>query len=208
MLNLLRKDYIALKSSLWMTALYLVVFSVALIPNLEVSLYLVGIYTAFASLNLGTMIDIKNHNHKFLVTLPVNRKQLVQAKYIAAIIYTVLGVLASYGIHRLVPFAFPELNKPEYSAIDLLAPIGIMLVLSAIYMPLFYTLSKKGAAVINVVFMIILIGLAQPTAIVMNMIKENSLSNSPMLFLVGSGILLLFIASYFITVHLFKKKDF
>lgn len=208
MLNLLRKDFIALKSSLWMTLLFLVVFSVAFIPKLEVSLYLVGIYTAFASLNLGTMIDIKNHNHKFLVTLPVNRKQLVQAKYIAAIIYTLFGVFASYGIHTLVTFAMPELHKPEYSAIDLLAPIGIMLVLSAIYMPLFYSLSKKGAAIINVVFMIILIGLAQPTAIVMNMVKEKGISDDPMLILVLIGVLLLFAASYFLTVHLFKRKDF
>ncbi|SMG22911.1 ABC-2 transporter permease [Paenibacillus aquistagni] len=208
MLNLLRKDFIALKSSLWMTLLFLVVFSVAFIPKLEVSLYLVGIYTAFASLNLGTMIDIKNHNHKFLVTLPVNRKQLVQAKYIAAIIYTLFGVFASYGIHTLVTFAMPELHKPEYSAIDLLAPIGIMLILSAIYMPLFYSLSKKGAAIINVVFMIILIGLAQPTAIVMNMVKEKGISDDPMLILVLIGVLLLFAASYFLTVHLFKRKDF
>lgn len=208
MLNLLRKDFIALKSSLWMTLLFLVVFSVAFIPKLEVSLYLVGIYTAFASLNLGTMIDIKNHNHKFLVTLPVNRKQMIQAKYIAAIIYTLFGVFASYGIHTLVTFTMPELHKPEYSAIDLLAPIGIMLVLSAIYMPLFYTLSKKGAAIINVVFMIILIGLAQPTAIVMNMVKEKGISDDPMLILVLIGVLLLFAASYFLTVHLFKRKDF
>ncbi|WP_088546966.1 ABC-2 transporter permease [Paenibacillus aquistagni] len=208
MLNLLRKDFIALKSSLWMTLLFLVVFSVAFIPKVEVSLYLVGIYTAFASLNLGTMIDIKNHNHKFLVTLPVKRKQLVQAKYIAAILYTLFGVFASYGIHTLVTFAMPELHKPEYSAIDLLAPIGIMLVLSAIYMPLFYSLSKKGAAIINVVFMIILIGLAQPTAIVMNMVKEKGISDDPMLILVLIGILLLFAASYFLTVHLFKRKDF
>lgn len=208
MLNLLRKDFIALKSSLWMTLLFLVVFSVAFIPKVEVSLYLVGIYTAFASLNLGTMIDIKNHNHKFLVTLPVNRKQLVQAKYIAAILYTLFGVFASYGIHTLVTFAMPELHKPEYSAIDLLAPIGIMLVLSAIYMPLFYSLSKKGAAIINVVFMIILIGLAQPTAIVMNMVKEKGISDDPMLILVLIGVLLLFAASYFLTVHLFKRKDF
>lgn len=208
MLNLLRKDFIALKSSLWMTLLFLVVFSVAFIPKVEVSLYLVGIYTAFASLNLGTMIDIKNHNHKFLVTLPVKRKQLVQAKYIAAILYTLFGVFASYGIHTLVTFAMPELHKPEYSAIDLLAPIVIMLVLSAIYMPLFYTLSKKGAAIINVVFMIILIGLAQPTAIVMNMVKEKGISDDPMLILVLIGVLLLFAASYFLTVHLFKRKDF
>ena len=56
--------------------------------------------------------------------------------------------------------------------------------------------------------MIILIGLAQPTAIVMNMVKEKGISDDPMLILVLIGILLLFAASYFLTVHLFKRKDF
>ena len=59
MLNLLRKDFIALKSSLWMILMYLAVFSIAFIPSHDMSIYLVGIYTAFASISLATMIDIK-----------------------------------------------------------------------------------------------------------------------------------------------------
>ena len=59
MLNLLRKDFIALKSSLWTILLYLAVFSIAFIPKSEMSIYFVGIYTAFGSIILATMIDIK-----------------------------------------------------------------------------------------------------------------------------------------------------
>lgn len=207
MLNLLRKDFIALKSSLWLTILYLAVFSVAFIPKHQSSIHLVGIYTAFASLSLGTMIDIKKHNHNFLVTLPISRKHIIQAKYITAIIYTVFGVLASYGIHSLVKLAVPQLNKPDYSAIDILVPVGIMLVLTSIYLPLFYTLSRKGTGIINVVFMIILIALAQPTAIFMNMMNNQGFSSDQTLLLIPIGILLLFIVSYFLTVNLFSRKD-
>lgn len=207
MLNLLRKDFIALKSSLWMTLMYLAVFSAAFIPSLSSSIHLVGIYTAFATLSLGTMSDIKNHNHNFLVTLPISRKHIIQAKYITAIIYTLFGVLASYGIHSIVKLAVPELNKPDYSVMDILGPVGIALVLASIYLPLFYALSKKGNTIINVVFLIILIALSQPTAIFMNMINERGFSNDPTLFLILLGILLLFIASYYVTVHLFTRKD-
>ncbi|WP_326102096.1 ABC-2 transporter permease [Paenibacillus apiarius] len=70
-------------------------------------------------------IDIKNHNHNFLVTLPISRKHIVQAKYISAIIYTLFGILASYGIHSIVKLAVPELNKPDYSVMDILVPVGI-----------------------------------------------------------------------------------
>lgn len=207
MLDLLRKDFIVLKSSLWMGILYLAVFSAVFIPKLSSSIHLVGIYTAFALLNHGTTIDIKNNNHNFLVTLPVKRKHIVQAKYITAIIYTLFGVLASYGIHWLVKQLILDLNKPDYSVMDILVPAGIVLFLTSIYLPLFYTLSKKGTSIITAVFIIIMIALAQPITILMNMVNENGFSSDQALFLILTGILLLFIASYYLTINLFTKKD-
>ncbi|OAB32980.1 ABC-2 transporter permease [Paenibacillus glacialis] len=208
MLNLLRKDFIALKSSLWLGILFLAVFSAFFIPKLSTSIHLVGIYTAFALLNHGTMIDIKNNNHNFLLTLPIKRKHIVQAKYITAIIYTLFGVLASYGIHWLVKkLAILDLNMPDYSVLDILVPAGIVLVLTSIYLPLFYTLSKKGTSIINVVFFLCLIALANPTALFMNMINEKGFSSDQTLFLILTGIILLFIASYYLTINLFTRKD-
>ncbi|WP_458460693.1 ABC-2 transporter permease [Paenibacillus sp.] len=207
MLNLLRKDFIALKSSLWIILLYLVVFSLAFIPKSEMSMYFVGIYTAFGSVILATMIDIKNHNHNFLVTLPVSRKQIVQAKYLSAMMYAIWGVLASYGIHWLVNLNYPELNKPNYSIMDILISIDMVLVLVSVYMPLFYALSRKGAAIINAVFMISLVILAQPVAIVMSMASEKGMINMPIIVVVSIGILVMFLASYFATSRLFTRKD-
>ncbi|AWB44663.1 ABC-2 transporter permease [Paenibacillus sp. CAA11] len=207
MLNLLRKDLIALKSSLWMGFFYLAVFSCAFIPKSELSIHFVGIYTAFGLISLGTMIDIKNHNHHFLVTLPVNRKHIVQAKYVAAVIFALFGVLGSYGIHTIAKSAIPQLNKPDYTVLDILIPAGVLLILISIYMPLFYALSKKGAGIINTVFLIALIILAQPTAYLINMLNEKSAAHEQALLLIPVGILLLFIASYFLTIYLFRRKD-
>lgn len=207
MLNLLRKDFIALKSSLWTILLYLAVFSIAFIPKSEMSIYFVGIYTAFGSIILATMIDIKNHNHKFLVTLPISRKHIVLAKYITAIVYTLFGVIASYGIHRIIDLSFPQLDKPDYTVMSLLVSVGMLLVLISIYMPLFYALSKKGAGIINAVFMISLIILAQPAAVLMNRVSEKGLINDQTLLLILIGIVVVFIASYFVTISLFKRKD-
>lgn len=206
MLNLLRKDFIALKSSLWTIGLYLIVFSLAFIPKSEMSMYFVGIYTAFGSVILATMIDIKNHNHNFLVTLPVSRKNIVQAKYVSAILYTLFGVLASFGIHWLVDLNFPELNKPSYSLMDILVSIGMVLVLVSIYMPLFYALSKKGAGIINAIFMVALILLAQPFAVLMNMVSEKGVDGQ-VIAMISIGIIFIFCASYVLTTRLFARKD-
>ncbi|MDR0270660.1 ABC-2 transporter permease [Paenibacillus sp.] len=207
MLNLLRKDFIAFKSSLWMSLMFLTVFSVFFIPKLSSSVHLVGIYTGFATLSHATMIDIKNHNHNFLVTLPISRKNIVKAKYITGFIISLVSVLASYGIHMFVTSVFPAINKPELTVMDILGPIGIVLVLSSIYLPLFYSLSKKGTSIINGVFLILLLALAQPTAMFMNMINENRLHSDPTLYLILIGIMLLFIASYFLAAALFTRKD-
>ncbi|WP_339240426.1 ABC-2 transporter permease [Paenibacillus sp. FSL R5-0517] len=207
MLNLLRKDFIVLKSSLWIIALYLVVFSLAFIPQSEMSMYFVGIYTAFGSVILATMIDIRNHNHNFLVTLPISRKQIVKAKYLSAILYTFFGVLASYGIHWLMKLNYSELNKPNYTILDILFAVGIVFVLVSIYMPLFYSLSKKGAAIINAVFMTSLIILAQPVAVLLDIVNEKGRIGVPLMILISMGILLLFFVSYVVTVRLFSRKD-
>ncbi|MGF9696101.1 ABC-2 transporter permease [Paenibacillus sp. MABNR03] len=207
MLNLLRKDFIAIRSSLWTILLYLVVFSLAFIPKSEMSMYFVGIYTAFGSIILATMIDIKNHNHNFLVTLPVSRKNIVQAKYLSAILFTLFGVFASFGIHWLVDLNFPELNKPNYSVLDIMVSVGMVLVLVSIYMPLFYALSKKGAGIINAVFMVSLIVLAQPFALFMSMVNEEGMINGRVITAISFGIILLFCASYLLTIRLFSRKD-
>lgn len=206
MLNLLRKDFIALRSSLWTIGLYLVVFSLAFIPNHEMSMYFVGIYTAFGSVILATMIDIKNHNHNFLVTLPVSRKNIVQAKYVSAILYTLFGVLASFGIHWLVHLNFPKLNKPSYTFMDIMVSIGMVLVLVSIYMPLFYALSKRGAGIINAIFMVALILLAQPFAVLMTMVNEKGLDGQ-LIAMISIAIIFIFGASYVLTTYLFAKKD-
>lgn len=153
------------------------------------------------------MVDIKNYNHNFLVTLPVSRKQIVKAKYVTAIMITILGIIATYAVHMLVKQALPELNKPDYLVIDILVPVIILLLLISIYMPLFYSLSKKGAGIINGIFILILIALAQPTAMIMQMINEKGSNIDLMIVLISAASLLLFIASYYLTVYLFTKKD-
>ncbi|MGM1049072.1 ABC-2 family transporter protein [Paenibacillus uliginis N3/975] len=206
MLNLLRKDFIALKSSLGMLILCLALFSIFFIPKHDMSIFTVGFTVALAAVNMSTMIDVRNNNHNFLITLPISRKHIVLAKYITAIIGSLFGVLASYGIHLLVKLAFPQLNKPDFSITGLLVPIGMILVLISIYLPLFYTLSKKGAEIINVVFLISLIVLMNPGAMLM-MMSEESFISGQILFLISIGILLLLIASYYLTVYLFTRKD-
>lgn len=205
MLNLLRKDFIALKSSLWISILHFVIFSVTFMPQLDASLYFIGIITAFAALSLGTAIDIKNNSHQFLITLPIRRNQIILAKYASAVIYAVFWIVVSFAVHWLANIIIPELGKPNYSLADIIISIEITLVLASIYLPLFYALNKKGAAVINSLFIVSFIIFAQPTAYMINSINEDNLLNQ-LTFMFPVATLAIFAASYYLTTKLFAKR--
>ncbi|MBD8499584.1 ABC-2 transporter permease [Paenibacillus arenosi] len=205
MLNLLRKDFIAAKMSLGMSILIFSIFCIFFMKK-EMSMHLVGIITAFATISSLTLNDTKNHNHLFLVTLPVSRKHIVQAKYVISLLTIFVAVLASYGVHSFVKIAVPGYITVGYSMIDILVPIAIMLVLTSIYLPFFYMLSEKGAPVLNVIFFFIFLIMADPVAQTIHKASLNGI-NYPLVYGTLFSTLLLFIASCYVTVYLFTKKD-
>jgi len=76
-------------------------------------------------------------------------------------------------------------------------------------LPLFYWLSKKGMAIINMVFMIILIGLTPFMNIGTYLMRKQNVGSidNTSVALIGLGVVLLFIASYFLAKYLFNRKD-
>ncbi|TVX93412.1 ABC-2 transporter permease [Paenibacillus agilis] len=205
MLNLLRKDLIAAKISLVMSVGIFAVFCIFFMKK-EMSMHLVGIITAFATISSLTLNDTKNHNHQFLVTLPVSRKHIVQAKYVLSLICIIIAVLASYGVHSLVKIAVPGYIPVGYTIIDILVPIAIMLVLTSIYLPFFYSLSEKGAPVLNVIFLFLFLIMGDPVARLIHMASLNGI-NYPLLYGALLSTVLLYVASCYLTVYLFTKKD-
>ena len=208
MLNLVRKDLIVMKSSSALILIYFIIFSIVLVSNNMSAFFLAGVYTAFTTLMMSTGADVKNENHNFLITMPINRAQIVRAKYMTALIYTVVASVACYGLYALIRTMKPDLGLQAYTLDQLLTAVGITLVFASIYLPLFYWLSKKGMAVINIVFMIIMIALAPLSNIPMHLMREGMISFADTaVALIGLGVVLLFIASYFITKYLFNRKD-
>ncbi|WP_018754409.1 ABC-2 transporter permease [Paenibacillus terrigena] len=209
MLNLIRKDFIVMRSSLGLIPLYFVIFSIVLISNTMSAYFLVAVYTAFTTLMMSTGADVKNDNHAFLITMPMNRAQMVKSKYATALLYTGVAAIACYIFYTIVRYVKPSLGMPAYSMGQFLASIGISLVLVSIYLPLFYWLSKKGMAIINMAFMIILIGLTPFMNIGTYLMHKQNVGsiNNASVALIGLGVVLLFIASYFFAKYLFNRKD-
>ncbi|WP_028595020.1 ABC-2 transporter permease [Paenibacillus assamensis] len=205
MLNLLRKDFIAAKTSLAMSILIFTIFCIFFMKK-EMSMHFVGIITAFSTISSLTLNDTKNHNHHFLVTLPVSRKHIVQAKYVISLICIIIAVLASYIVHSLVKIAVPGYITVDYSMIDILVPIAIVLVLASVYLPLFYSLSEKGAPVLNVIFLCLFLIMADPVAQTIHRASLNGI-NYPLVYGSLCSTLILFAASCYVTVYLFTKKD-
>ncbi|MCZ4151542.1 ABC transporter permease, partial [Escherichia coli] len=56
-------------------------------------------------------------------------------------------------------------------------------------------------------FLIAMIVLAKPAAYLLNLANERNLVGFPLLLVIAISILALFIASFYVTVYLFKRKD-
>lgn len=208
MYNLIRKDFLVLKRQFLLMIPYVFFVSIAFL-NMRENLFLIGVYTAFILLMMGTGIDIKNKNHHFLATLPLRRKDIITAKYGSAIIYAVFGTFVCYLINIALSFFAHEAKLP-FAAWELsLTSFTVVIYLSALYLPLFYWLSDKGAQIINIVFFVILIGISSSAGIVRWILVKKLMIDDAgsILTLAFLGSLVLLGISYLVCVRIFARKD-
>ncbi|NEW06776.1 ABC-2 transporter permease [Paenibacillus sp. SYP-B3998] len=208
MVNLLRKDFLVMKKSLWLVLFYIIIFLILLAGQRE-NMFLVGVYGAFILLMLNTGNDIKNNNHRFLIHLPISRKNLITAKYISGLIYLCFGTVVSY----LIQLSVSMYEGKEIQLLAFTQPVlsfGLIVVLFSIYLPVFYLLSEKGVQIINIVFMILLIAIHILTNIVRfaaTKYQTFQSMESLVLCLIVAGSVVIASISYLLTVRLFSRRD-
>lgn len=208
MINLIRKDFTVMKSWAVLIPIYFVIFGISLASNNMSSFYLTGVYSAVTTLMMSTGADVKNENHNFLMTMPINRAQIVRSKYMLALIYTGVAAVACYGLNALIRTVKPDLGMPAFTLEQFFVSVEITLVFVSIYLPLFYLLSKNGMTIANIVFIILLIYIAPLSNISMHLMSQGKIViTDTIMALIALGVVLVFIASYYIAKRLFSRKD-
>lgn len=202
-INLIRKDFVLFQKYIWIVLIYLLIFSnngltSGMIPGIVVVL-IVG-------------MELKASNQQFLLTLPLNRRLLIIAKYISSIFYALCGLILSV----LVSIGFDYFRNGSYSfsITETSIMLFIVIFLTSVYLPLSYWLGFKGTQYLNIVVIIVILSMS---SIVSNIIADPD-SSSVILWIAdhqagsvmfaGAASLLLLVISYFISFTIFTKKDF
>ncbi|GAB2697894.1 ABC-2 transporter permease [Paenibacillus thermoaerophilus] len=206
MLNLIRKDLIVLRWYFLFVAAYVLVFGVITVTPFS-PMMLVVLPTMMLTL-FATNLEIRNKSMLFVGSLPVGRKQIVQAKYASFFVYLaigiVLGCLSNLSNQvRYGPEDFP------FSLQTLALAVFVSMLFTSLYYPLYYWLGTKSAAIATFsTLFLTAAGIAGFISVADSVdIGIANVSGFPFLYALPLvGLALLFV-SYRLSLAIFLRKD-
>ncbi|PEY32108.1 ABC transporter permease [Bacillus cereus] len=208
MLNLILKDF---RLQRVIMLLYLVVACLFIGTFGSLGLTVVLIACSYM-MNLH-YYDDKNNSHKFINSLPYSRKTIIMSKYIGVIIFTLTVVLFSLLIQEIIQFISPIHDGKVASLQEIIISILTVMLLTSIYFPFCYRFANKylliAVSAVSPVLIILWKNIGEYVNITDVMQKASTqLTVNQMVTLVSMVIIFIFIASYFLTVKIYKRTDF
>jgi ABC-type transport system involved in multi-copper enzyme maturation permease subunit len=220
MINLVRKDILAQKHYLWFALAYSIFIFMAFSKS-EFSpfIYIMGAVAIAYVMILGAIqTEFKNNSDIVLLSLPLKREEVVVSKYLAIFIFSFIALvfMAAVGfVMNLTPLPW-EVRLIRWQ--DVVITLISVMLMSAVYFPVYYKIEGKWVQVINiVVFMVLFFAPAN----IFSLLSDNQHSNwvnglfqiagqNP-LVLPSIGIvaaLLLLVVSLLISLRIYQRKDF
>lgn len=195
--QLILKDFIIQWKFLIWYILYPVFFYMALTDTENLFIIMSVIITIGATVKTFEA-DSKNESEVIVNSLPILRKQIVYAKYIVAII--ILFISVTVGCFTMGMKS--GVNLFEFIETTIVASISFILVYLSLVLPLSFWLGyKKTIFIAIVIFMAPIIVLE---ALFQINLEQIQLYNS-LLFI---GLICMFIASIFVSVKIYEKREF
>ncbi len=205
---LIRKDFFLVRKFLLLLIPYYMIMGYT---NLE-AYTMFALFPAMLTLLSACALDVQDNNQRFLISLPVPRHQLVLAKYLSLLPYSLFSLICTLLLY-LFGFVTGQTSEP-IAWRDLLLTVASFPLLAAFYLPLYYWLGQKGMQIVNFIFiMLIMLNLTAMS----NMTKHfpalldwinPQTSGSILLWVIGAvAYLFLLYCSYLISLRIFVKKD-
>lgn len=195
--QLILKDFIIQWKFLIWYILYPVFFYMALTDTENLFIIMSVIITIGATVKTFEA-DSKNESEVIVNSLPILRKQIVYAKYIVAIIILFISVTVSCFTMGMKN----GINLFEFIETTLLASISFILVYLSFVLPISFWLGYKKTILITIVIFMVPIVILE-TLFQINL-EQIQLYNT--LLFIGSICML--IASIFVSVKLYEKREF
>ncbi|MCB2359067.1 ABC-2 transporter permease [Clostridium estertheticum] len=222
MVNLIIKDILIQKKTLLFTFFYTIFVSICFYSTNPSGL---GLYILAPILNTYMHIinavnyDDKNKSEIVLNSLPLNREDVVIAKYISIFIFAIIQIIYAILIGligKAAGFTIYDISISLFDIGSVFASIGIF---SAIFFPLYFKFGTIKMKIFNlilfmIIFMVPMNGISyvikNPNNVFVH--KFNLFINNTSSLTINSIILItgliLFMISLMISIHIYNNKEF
>lgn len=214
--GLMMKDLRNIKSYKSTILFFIVIFAITgFFNDTAVSFIPISITMCFGMMATASFsYDNLANSDRYLLTLPLTRKDMVKARYIYAMLMTIVGAV----IGNILAIAFQFIKAGNFDEIlnCLLASLGGVfgiMILQMFQMPILYKFgAEKGRLIQMVAIILVMLGISSVTAFLIkispfsledfgNMLEQYGLA------VIGIVVVILYYVSYKISVGIFEKKE-
>ena len=209
MLGLVKKDLLMIKGNIRQVILFLVVFLVLAFQENNI-IVIVPVFVSMMVFITTFSYDEYNKWDAYAISLPVSRKNIVKAKYVASIILWAIALLVTVVITGIMGLFEQNINYFEMFGMILGCVFSIVL-LEAIMFPLIFKFGvEKGRIGLFVgVFAIAgLLGFIFTGIDLENATGFIEFFNKYYYILLPLAIIILLMGSYFVSKRIYLKKEF
>lgn len=209
MLGLIKKDLLMIKSNLKVLIIIFIIFSsTALKQNNDLSFFpiLISIMLSISTFSY----DEYNKWNSYAITLPNGRKNIIRAKYLSALLLSIMAVVLSIILLIIIQSTNHPINFTEITFKMIMSLFSIGLTISIMYPVLFKFGVEKGRIAI-------FIGIFAITVLMGLVIKKLKLSFSAHIIqslasyyfiIIPSISVMVLLISYKISIYISSKKEY
>ncbi|MDE5054123.1 ABC-2 transporter permease (plasmid) [Niallia taxi] len=200
MYNLIRKDIVMQKKTLWILLPIQLVYL-----SLNIGYVWIGFVFSIVIIMNAFSMDEKSSINTLLNSLPYTRKEMVSSKYIGVLVFTFI-VISGLFIGNLI------LNQELMAWKEIMLIISLVMIVASFILPFSYQFKSQylliASIVLFVIYMVIINMIFHNlNEVIMNFVEKLLSLQTLSFYLITSGsILILFACSWLLSIRIFKNK--
>ncbi len=217
--GLVVKDFQTIKSYKSTVLFMIVIFIVCAFLNGDVTNFLpIFIPLCFEMLGISSFsYDNLANADKYLLTFPIDKKDIVKARYIYILMFTLLGTVLGFVLTLLVQ-RIKISNVPDKECLSntlaiIIGSLIAMMFLQAFQISIMYKFgAEKGRIIQMIMIVALMIGVSFIATALMNVLNISLDSfiiilKNYLLAILGISVMMLYIVSFVISCKIYEKKE-
>ncbi|HBH3610308.1 TPA: ABC-2 transporter permease [Clostridioides difficile] len=211
MKGLILKDLLNLKGNIKFILLFIIMFGfMSSLGDGNVNNFIGVIIVLFTTMIVSTFsYDDLNKWDSYVLTMPINRNDIVLSKYLTMLIFSFIGVLVSLIVSVTIGYFKNTLILNETLLINALI-LSISVCFGSLILPLIYKFGTERARLLMILcFLVPTLALLVFKSILENISSPISIEIilNTLVYSLPFVAILLFVISYFISSKIYSKKE-